>query len=468
MASWCEQLLSDDDLVKNKAWCEFFYNEDAVVKVLGEDNGRIQDILAAGHSWNGAGWTTTRAAVSLRALTSVAMVSTEVDDYRDSFLYSLALSAGVEVPALQLKDKAADAAFALYERWGCAARPGGEPQVAGPVPGAGGPGPTLGGRGVAGVGDSAGVSATQQEQPSEENDEDVMLWDTPEVPLPGDLLILWNRAKLGQKKLDLKSFLEQLPLWAEIPARAPDNNHRQDGKNVRDKMYKFWSQTILHLLRSQAVLHSVLKDWAGMDEENGEIVVLSQQHYQLMCELYQRILEERKRSSIPGSVIKEDNVLFQKEDITNEQNQLKINRAGSSSFKGFGGLKGGFRPGGFRFRGGGFKGNYSFRGQSGTVFKGKGGFKGRGKGNSFSANCLSFNDSTSQRASSARVPKACSAKVPKARSANIPKASSAILSRLCKLALPRSLLTGEEVIPRAKHKGLVRSCSSLPAMFNVF
>ena len=206
-----------------------------------------------------------------------------------------------------------------------------------------------------------------------------MLWDTPEVPLPGDLLILWNRAKLGQKKLDLKSFLEQLPLWAEIPARAPDNNHRQDGKNVRDKMYKFWSQTILHLLRSQAVLHSVLKDWAGMDEENGEIVVLSQQHYQIMCELYQQILEEGKRSSIPGSVIKEDNILFQKEDITNEQNQLKINRAGSSSFKGFGGLKGGFRPGGFRFRGGGFKGNYSFRGQSGTVFKGKGGFKGRGK-----------------------------------------------------------------------------------------
>ena len=95
------------------------------------------------------------------------MVSTEVDDYRDSFLYSLALSAGVEVPALQLKDKAADAAIALYERWGCAARPGGKPQVAGPVPGAGGPGPTLGGRGVAGVGDSAGVSATQQEQPSD-------------------------------------------------------------------------------------------------------------------------------------------------------------------------------------------------------------------------------------------------------------------------------------------------------------
>ena len=271
-----------------------------------------------------------------------------------------------------------------------------------------------------------------------------MLWDTPEVPLPGDLLILWNRAKLGQKKLDLKSFLEQLPLWAEIPARAPDNNHRQDGKNVRDKMYKFWSQTILHLLRSQAVLHSVLKDWAGIDEENGEIVVLSQQHYQLMCELYHRILEERKRSSIPGSVIKEDNVLFQKEDITNEQNQLKINRAGSSSFKGFGGLKGGFRPGGFRFRGGGFKGNYSFRGQSGTVFKGKGGFKGRGKGNSFSANCLSFNDSTSQRARSARVPKACSAKVPKARSANIPKASSAILSRLCKPKCYQSLLKFEK------------------------
>jgi hypothetical protein len=53
----------------------------------------------------------------LRALTAVALVSTEVEDYRDSFLYSLALAAGVEVQSPRLKDKAADAAFALYERW---------------------------------------------------------------------------------------------------------------------------------------------------------------------------------------------------------------------------------------------------------------------------------------------------------------------------------------------------------------
>ena len=156
-----------------------------------------------------------------------------------------------------------------------------------------------------------------------------------------------------------------------------------------------------------------------MDEENGEIVVLSQQHYQLTCELNQSIVEERKRSSIPGSVIKEDNVLFQKEDITNEQNQLNINRAGISSFKGFGGMKGGFRPGGFRFRVGGFRGNYSFRGPFGASFKGKGGFKGKGKGNSFSTNCLSLIGFKTQRASSANVPRTSSAKVPKAISANI-------------------------------------------------
>ena len=107
--------MCDDENERNKAWLEFFYNEDAVMKVLAED--RIQDILTAGHAWNGHGWTTTRAAVSLRALTNVAMVSNEVNDYRDSFLYSLALAAGVEIPALKLGDKASDAAFALYERW---------------------------------------------------------------------------------------------------------------------------------------------------------------------------------------------------------------------------------------------------------------------------------------------------------------------------------------------------------------
>ena len=422
MATWCEKLLCDDENERNKAWLEFFYNEDAVMKVLAED--RIQDILTAGHAWNGHGWTTTRAAVSLRALNNVAMVSNEVNDYRDSFLYSLALAAGVEIPALKLGDKASDAAFALYERWISLGGPGGAQGSAGPGGVQRGAGPEVREAGPAGVpGGLSGLrnseepSETQKEQPSDENDDDnVMVWDTPEVPLPADLLVLWNRAKTGQKKLDLKNFLDQLPVWAEVPARAAENNHRQDGKNVRDKTYKYWSQLILHLLRSQAVIHSVLKDWAGIDEENGDIVVLSQQHYQLMCELYQKMVEERKKASIPGSVIKEDNVLFQKEDLTNEQNQIKINRAGTSTFKGFGGQKGGFKPGGFRFRGGGFRtSSYSFRGKGGKgVQSYKGSFKGKG---TCSANCF-------PKAGSAFFFKASSASFPKARSANLSKTRS--------------------------------------------
>ena len=103
MATWFQKLVSEDDMERNTAWGEFLYNEEAVVSILRE-GCPIPEVLKAGLAWNGAGWTTTRAAVSLRALTSVALVSTDVEDYRDSFLYSLALAAGVEVQSLRLKD----------------------------------------------------------------------------------------------------------------------------------------------------------------------------------------------------------------------------------------------------------------------------------------------------------------------------------------------------------------------------
>ncbi len=121
-----------------------------------------------------------------------------MEDYRDSFLYSLALAAGVEVQSMRLKDKAADAAFALYERWArwClpetaqdvqrgTQRPGeqGEPRV------------------VLGEASSGGVwtgaeketktrTAHEEEDTEEEQEEEVMSWDTPEASLPPDLLTL--------------------------------------------------------------------------------------------------------------------------------------------------------------------------------------------------------------------------------------------------------------------------------------
>ena len=189
---------------RNTAWGEFLYNEEAVVSILRE-GCPIPEVLKAGLAWNGAGWTTTRAAVSLRALTSVALVSTDVEDYRDSFLYSLALAAGVEVQSLRLKDKGADAAFALYERWArwCLPEaPGdvkrgpqergeqGEPRV---VPG------DLSGRGLWTGAEKETKTRTphEEEDTEEEREEEGMSWDTPEVNLPPDLLILRQRALGG-------------------------------------------------------------------------------------------------------------------------------------------------------------------------------------------------------------------------------------------------------------------------------
>ena len=156
-----------------------------------------------------------------------------------------------------------------------------------------------------------------------------MSWDTPEVSLPPDLLTLWQRALTGTRKVDLKAFLDGLPIWKEVPTRAPENNHRGDGKGSRDKLYRYWSQMLLHLIRSQAVLHSILRNF-----ELEDCISLSQQHFQLLAELYTKMLEERKKSSIPNSVVSQTNVLFNREDLANDSQQQKINRAGPITFRG--------------------------------------------------------------------------------------------------------------------------------------
>jgi hypothetical protein len=95
------------------------------------------------------------------------------------------------------------------------------------------------------------------------------------------------------------------------------------------------------------------------------------------------MLEERKKSSIPNSVVSQTNVLFNHEDLANDSQQQKINRAGPITFRGGYGKSGM----GFRFRPG-FR--YSFRGSStSSNFRfGAGRFGAKGKGKSNSTNCL--------------------------------------------------------------------------------
>ena len=49
-------------------------------------------------------------------------------------------------------------------------------------------------------------------------------WDDVTVQLPKELQALWGRACAGEHRVDLKKLLEEPNRFAELPARAPENN----------------------------------------------------------------------------------------------------------------------------------------------------------------------------------------------------------------------------------------------------
>ena len=98
-----------------EAWRKFLFNEESVVTFLKmTPPEEVAPVLSAGASWTGTGWTNTQAAKAVRALTGLTMVA-KFQDYRNAFLCSLALCAGLEIPALELSYRAEEIVFALSE-----------------------------------------------------------------------------------------------------------------------------------------------------------------------------------------------------------------------------------------------------------------------------------------------------------------------------------------------------------------
>ena len=107
MVKISEQLLALDENLAGEAWKNFFLSEGIVVEFLKTTQAEdVQIVLSAGAAWSGAGWDTTKAAKAVRLLMGVTMVTTNSKEYLKSFLFSLALFAGLEIPALELTDKA--------------------------------------------------------------------------------------------------------------------------------------------------------------------------------------------------------------------------------------------------------------------------------------------------------------------------------------------------------------------------
>ena len=184
-------------------------------------------MVKAGQKWAGEGCTTPRCSEKLRNLTKVSLVSLNLQQCLHSFLYALVLVGELDVGTLQLSDGAAEASFRLAEGWATAAGSSSMPQA--------------------------------PQEPTKKDDEEDMAegetptfaWETPSLQLPPDPAALLTKAQAGER-LDLKMFLENIPLWQGLKTRAEENNHRADGKGAWDRVLKGLQQKVLHILRTLA------------------------------------------------------------------------------------------------------------------------------------------------------------------------------------------------------------------------
>ena len=265
---------------------------------------RLVNVLQCGQGWSGSGWDTTSCARRIRELTAVALISPRFDDYRNSFLMSLALAAHVPVPLAELPDRCADVAFLLADLWGSINQVEKaelkEKEVTGKH--------------------KATTDMSEDEDDAAEEDDERLAWEPEQVVPPQELLLVTKRVAAGEK-LPVAMVLSGVPTFQGIKTKAEINNHAKDGANMGDRWLRALQQRLLNLARLQVVQYASLQG----DEE---VTVLGQQVLYYILETEALILQERKRRSIPGSVAEKQNCLFTGDDLKREKQAANINSAG--------------------------------------------------------------------------------------------------------------------------------------------
>ena len=216
--------LTEDGPQFEGKWCNFLFNTEAAL-YLREKKAKaelkdedIVAILAAGQRYTGSGWSTVRASRRLFELSGVGVIKGTIQRYRDCWLYSRALLTDIDLPQVELEAELAAAAFSLVGWLEHPEEPAQEP--------------------------TAPVSV---EDDSEE--EYRFIWDTPTVTCPKELLVLWGRAKDGEKKVSIKDILEGLAPLEGLPTKPAENNLLPAWKKPQDTTFKVLSQGLLHVLR---------------------------------------------------------------------------------------------------------------------------------------------------------------------------------------------------------------------------
>ena len=295
-------LLQGDDGEGKQAWSEFLFNVPLARSFLEKvPKETTTACLNQGHKWSGSGWTTSRASRVVYELTGVPLVTSRVEHYRNAFLYAIAMAKEVEILELDLPDRASEVAYNLCAilcdpNW---------PYPEQPAPG-----------------DPAGVAQKEEEDAKAEAEIAGLEWDEQTEELPKELKFIYDQVLAGKRKLELRSVLECLPKFSELPARAPENNFRKDGQRSQDRTVKTWQQSLLHILRMQAVLYLGVQN--GADPK--EIETLQQQQFQLACEMYCKMSNWRKEASVPGCVPTGETVLFEKEEMQTVTQMNKVNQ----------------------------------------------------------------------------------------------------------------------------------------------
>ena len=157
-----------------EAWSTFFLNAELVPKFLAEvAPSDVEAVIQTGLNFPGTGWTASKAALQVRKLTGLSLLSSDLTDYLTPFLASVAMAKGVDGPLGQLDDHSGEICFRLAEVW----------------------------TGSKSDKSQAKKPATEDAAEEESPDEPVVRfdWEPEEVPLPADLQVILNRAQEGEK-----------------------------------------------------------------------------------------------------------------------------------------------------------------------------------------------------------------------------------------------------------------------------
>ena len=204
-------------------------------------------------------------------------------DYLNAFLCSLALCAGLEIPALELIYRAQEIAFALSEHWRVVSEAQ-EPAIK--------------------------CDSKLEETENEEKNSQV------QVPLEQALKHRLKKVSEGEQ-LPTRYLLEAVPFYEGLKSKVEGQE-----TNHQDKVLKSCQQRMLNVARVLAMLYPVLK------EAGAEYDTAMQRLFHYILETESQLAREWTRGSLPGATAQVSTGVFKQKGLMRDR--WPLNQAGMS------------------------------------------------------------------------------------------------------------------------------------------